>query len=196
MFAQKRDQIGIIEIIILEKRNGRLGRLDIFRFIFYHFGICSRRLHSHILANNYIWTQKQRQPNDKTESHLSDYFKSPVQPLLIFFEHLNIVVQKTYGSQPNGRNQHQYHVDISQSPDQQTRYQYSDNNDNPTHRRRAFLGHLPFQPEITHELSDLQNLQFIDNTPADNGSNKQSQNKSDPRPERYIGKQSSPRKIE
>ena len=61
---------------------------------------------------------------------------------------------------------------------------------------RAFLGHLSFQPEITHELSDLQNLQLIDNTPADNGSNKQSQNKSDPRPERYVGKQSSPRKIE
>jgi hypothetical protein len=93
------------------------------------------------------------------------------------------ISQKELISLTDGRNQHQYHVDISQSPDQQTRYQYSDNNDNTSHRWRSLLAHLALQPKISHRLADLQHLQLVDDTASDSRRDEQGQDQCQSRTE-------------
>ena len=55
MLAHERNQIGIIKVIALEKRNRCLGRFQIIGSV-YHFHLLSRIMNFDILTDHYVRT--------------------------------------------------------------------------------------------------------------------------------------------
>ena len=68
-------------------------------------------------------------PTIKSKTYLADDFEFAVQPFFVLFEYLDVVVCKSQRAQPDGGDQHQYHIDIVQLAQQQTGDQDCNDND-------------------------------------------------------------------
>ena len=171
MFSQKRNKVGIIEVIIFHKRDRRLCRLDILGKILYLGGIVF--LDGNIFTNHGLGAQIERQPDDKSQTDLSENFESAVKPLLVMMFELHVVVEETDSPHPNSRNEHQNHINIIETAHQQTGNKNGNYDDNSPHRGSSLFAHLPFEPEIPYNFADLHTLQPGYDAPTYNRRNKQ-----------------------
>ena len=112
MLSHKPCKIGIIEIIIFEKRYGCLCGFDIFRRILYYFFVVYP-FYLYIFAYYYIGTQIKGEAYDEPQSYLSNDFETAVKSFFVFFENLYIIIEKSQTSQPYGCNQHENHVNVA-----------------------------------------------------------------------------------
>ena len=162
MFSQKRNKVGIIEVIIFHKRDRRLCRLNILGKILYLGGIVF--LDGNIFTNHRIGAQIERQPDDKSQTDLSENFESAVKPLLVMMFELHVVVEETDSPHPNSRNEHQNHINIIETAHQQTGNKNGNYDDNSPHRGSSLFAHHisirlpknlnPFENIIRKQLKD------------------------------------------
>ena len=101
-------------------------------------------------------------------------------------EGLDVVVQKAERTEPDGRNNHQLHIDIVQSANEQYGNQDGQQNKDSAHRRRAALGELPLKAQIAYLLTYLVTLQHTDNRATKEDGNQQSQHNGYGRTKRYV----------
>ena len=87
----------------------------------------------HVLADHGIGTQIKRQANDEAEPDLAKNFVAAGEPIFVLAEYLDVIVQEAQGSEPNGRDYHQYHIYIAQTTQQQTGHEDGNNNNDSAH---------------------------------------------------------------
>ena len=91
MFAEKTDNIGIVEVVVFEEGNGGLGALHHFALVHnLHFVTYTTALH--IFANHSVGTEVEGEPHHEPHDDLSYYFPLPCQSVFVFLENLDVVV--------------------------------------------------------------------------------------------------------
>ncbi len=140
----------------------------------------------HILTHDYIRACIHGDSHYKSEAHLSYNLEFTLHTLLVVTLHFQIIVKEADGSEPEYRYEHQLHVDALQIAQQQAWYKDGQDYDDTTHRRGAFLGHLPLESKVAHYLSHLHVLQAVNNLTPEHKGYEQSQQQSGTRTERDI----------
>ena len=132
--------------------------------------------------------QVQRQSHDEAQTYLTDNLELAVQAFLVFLENLDVVVGKSERTQPYGRNQHQHHVDVLQSAQQQAGDKYGKDDDDTSHARHTHFVHAKgVDAGIALCFGDLFPLQQVDELVTPDTRNEQGQNDSHQRAERRVG---------
>ena len=186
MFAHETYEVGIIEVIVLEKRDGGLGGFLVLALM-HHIYDMPVFLNLYVLADNHLRAQVKRQADYQPQPDLSDNLELAVKPFLVLAEHLDIIVQKSQRAQPDRGNQHQYHVDVVQLAQQKARNQYRYNDDDAPHGRDSRLAYVKrVDGSVPLGLGDLPPLQQIDEIFSEDSRYEQRQNHRHQRPERYI----------
>src|SRR5690606_17318 len=114
------------------------------------------------------------------------HFEPPRQPLFIFFEHFDVIIQKADATHPYGRNQQQYYIYIGEFPKQEGRNDDGCQDDEPAHGGCTLLRQLTFQPQIPDALAYLFSAQHIYELAAEDDGDEQRKQGSHPGPERNI----------
>ena len=91
VLSHKRYEVGIVQVIALKERNGRLRSFDFFSGMYYLYTL-SRLFHFDVFTNNDLRAEIQRQSYDEPQAYLADDFEFTVQTFLVFLEYLDIVV--------------------------------------------------------------------------------------------------------
>ena len=175
MIAGPRRQIGIVEVVVFDKRYGGLGRLDVLVAVGDGYFL-SPWLHSlHVFAHDDVGTHPHGASHYQSEAHLAYDLELAAHAVLVVTLHLEPVVGKSESSEPYGGQQHQSHVDAAEIAHEQAGHEYGDYYDDASHGGGAFFLHLSFKAEITHDLSDLHQLQAVDDAAAEYHGDKQRQ---------------------
>ena len=75
-------------------------------------------LNINILTNYYIWTQPKCQSYDKTNTYLAYNLVFTLQAILVTFENLDIVIKESKESKPDGGNDHQDKICITDTSEE------------------------------------------------------------------------------
>ena len=137
--AHEAHEAGIVEIVVLHKRDGGDGAFHRLALVHYHFGLPSA-LHGHVLAYHSIGAQPQGKAHHQTQQGLSCQLPDWAQAVLAVF-HLDVVVQQAQQAQPQGGANHQNHVHVAQSPKQQAGYHDGHDDDDAAHGGHSLLFH-------------------------------------------------------
>ena len=97
MFAHEAYQIGIIQVVVLEERDGGLGRFLVL-CLMNHFHDFSTSLYLYVFTDYYVWTQVQCQPDDETQPYLADDLELAMKTFLVFLECLDVVIEESKGA--------------------------------------------------------------------------------------------------
>ena len=143
----------------------------------------------------YVGTYAYGQCDYHSESELEQEFRPGAHAILIVLEHLDVVIGKPDGAAPQSGDYEEYRINAVQTAykqggTQQCHYYYDS-----SHRRGAFLLHLPLQTEIPYGLSYLLELEFRYNLFAGEICYKHAQDCCQYRPERQIVEQSRSRDV-
>ena len=187
----------VVELVVLDEGNGRLRGLD--RFGAEHHRLPHAlhrtpllveidRLHGPrgLLAHDDLGREPHGRPDDDTQPDLSHDLEAPLEALLAVAKHLDVVVQSADQPQPDGRDQHQLHVNVVQLAQQQRRDEDGDEDDHAAHRRRAPLLELPLEPQVADLLADLLAAQEVDDPPPEDDDDEQRKDHRRRRAERNI----------
>ena len=128
------------------------------------------------LAHNGIGTQPQRQTYDETDTHLSHNLPFTFQTVFVTTEDLDIVIEESQESQPNGSNDHQDDVNVSDTAEQQHRHEDADDDDDAAHRGNTLLLNAEgVDARIALRLEDLPALHPLDEPLTEPRGNQQRQ---------------------
>ena len=162
---KKRPEPSVIKLVILEKRNRRLGRFNIFRQnrlailghkpLIYSAGYHPDFRNGNLLPDQHVIAHVKSYPHNQPQTHLSDHLETSLQPLLVLPEHLDIIIQKTDQPQPDRRNNHQLDIHVIQPGKQDHWHQNRQQDNHPAHRRCSLLLHLTFQSQVPDFLPNL-----------------------------------------
>ena len=182
----------VIEFVVLDERDRRIdgffGRRHIDRaalpVVVDIFHMRARRVSVQFLLGHDLRAEPHRATDDQSETDLPDDLVPAAEPFLVLAKHLDVVVQETDQSEPDGRNDHQPRINVGQVAEQQRRDQNRNQDNNAAHRRRSAFLQLSFEAEVAHLLADLLALQETDDPAAENHSDRQRQNNRHRRTER------------
>src|SRR5690606_41808656 len=124
------------------------------------------------------------------ESNLPYNLENTFKSLLVFFENLNVIVDETDGSHPQGRGDEQHDVDVVQLGKQQHRDQRRYDDDQTSHRWSSGFLSLSFQPKFADGFTDLLCAQEVDDFLTVDGRNHQREQHRQRRTERDVLKHS------
>ena len=131
--AHEGHDFGVVKVVVLDKGNGGFGGLDGLAFVdHFHAGLAAAR-DFHVLADYGIGTKIKRQAHDETNDHLPEYLIATCKSFLVLAEYLDVVIEEAQGSEPYGCDNHQYHIDIAQTPQEQTGHENGHDNNDATH---------------------------------------------------------------
>ena len=91
--SQETHHLGVVEIVILHKRDGGLQRLYRLRLMLYN-DFLILLLYGNILTDDSIGTEPQRKTNNEADGHLAHNLVLALQAILIAAEHLDIIVEE------------------------------------------------------------------------------------------------------
>ena len=187
VFAQKSHQVGIIEVVALEERNGGLCGLD-FLCRVHHFHLSVRLFHLDVFADDHLRAEVEGQSYNQSQTYLADNLELAVQPLLVPLEYLDIVVGKAQRPQPYRRDEHQYHIDVAQASQQQAGEQCGKDDDDSSHTGYAHFLHAEgVDGSVALRLGNLFPLQQPDEAVAPYRRDEQRQDDGHQCPERRVG---------
>ena len=166
-------QRAVVQLVVLQEGDGGLGGLDRLRaqddpLRDAHLSPAVRIQvdrfdgSGHLLAHHDILREPHREPDDDAETHLPDDLEAPLESLLVVAENLDIVVQTADEAEPEGRHQHQQHVDVVQPAEEEHGHQHGQQDNDAAHRGGAAFLELAFETEIANLLADLLALQETD----------------------------------
>ena len=161
-------QHGVVEVVVLDKGDGRLGGLH-FAGVDTHLldRVLPRTTDLHVFADHDVRTEIERQADNQPEAHLGDDLEAPVQPLLVFLEDLDIVVCKAQCAQPDGGDEHKDQVDVVQPGEEEQGDDDGDDDDDAAHRGCAFLAQLTLKAQLADGFADLKAAQAVDDASTD-----------------------------
>ena len=195
MLAHEAHDVGIVQVVALEEGDGGLRGLNLLGGM-HHLHLSARLLHLDVLADDHLWTEVEHQSHDEAQPHLPDNLELAVQPLLVALEYLDVVVGKAQRAQPHGGDEHQHHIYIAQSPQQQAGDEYRHDDDDPAHAWHAHLLHAEgVYLGIALRLGNLFALQQVDEPVAPDARDEQRQYHRHQRAERGVGKHSRPGEV-
>ena len=140
VLARPGEEVGIIEVMMLDEGDGGLGGLDLRTLLDDDHIVldmtCDDLVHSDSRA------ETKGESDDETEGDLTGDLDPTVQTLFVLAEGLDIIVRKAQRAHEKGRYQHEDHIDVAQLAEQQTGQQDGYDDDDTAHRRHAFLAHV------------------------------------------------------
>ena len=86
-----------------------------------------------------------RNPDNKTQTDLTNDFKPSFKAFLIFLFNLDIIIYKSDASHPNRRDDKKKDIDVIEFGKQQYGHNGCQNDDETSHSRRASFFFLTFQ---------------------------------------------------
>ena len=195
VIACPRDELGVVEVVVLHEGDGRLGR---FRFLRVELdfldGVALADLH--VLADNDVGTEEEDETHDETQTYLADDFEPSVHSLFVLLKYLDIVVGEAQGTEPHRRYHHQNKINIRQLGAQQDGDEDGDDDDDTTHRGRSLLAHLSLQAQVAYRLAYLEILQAVDDAPTDGRSDEKREDERQSGAERHVLEHAGARKIQ
>ena len=140
MLAEERHHLRVVEIVVLEERNGGFQRFHRL-FLMFDDGLLLRCFlrHRHIFAHHCIGAQVEHNAHNEPYRHLAHNFVFAFQSFFVAAENLDVVVEKSQKSQPQGGDNHQDEVNVAHAAQQQHGHQYGNDDDDAAHRRYAFF---------------------------------------------------------
>ena len=96
----------------------------------------------HLFADYNLLREAHHSTYNHSQTYLSHNLELTLQAIFVVAEGLDVVVQKTERTEPNGRDNHQLNVDVVQLADQNNRNQHRKQNQHTAHRGSAFLREL------------------------------------------------------
>ena len=126
----------VVEVVVLEERNGSHGRLARFALVIYH----GRRLgHGlHIFAYNGLGRKPERNSYHASKQQLTQQLVARFHAVLVAAQ-LDEVVDETKGSEPQDGDDEQVDIYVVEPPEQQCRNHDCTHDDDSTHRWRTLL---------------------------------------------------------
>ena len=186
VLAEKTNQVGVVEIVVLDERNRGLGAFHRLTFVddFHlvsHFGAL------HIFANHGIGTQIEREAHDESHDDLAQNLVASGQTLLVLLENLDVVVEKPDGTEPNCGADHEKRIDIAQSAEEQCGNQDSQNDDEATHRGNPHFVHTEgVDIGVASGFTDVTALHPFDEILAEPHGNDEAENQCQERTEGNV----------
>ena len=119
LLAQPREQVGVVEVMMLHERDRCLRGLDLRRLL--HDGDVVLNMTRHHFVHGRSRCKTQRQTDDQSQRYLPAYLHPAVQTVFVLAEGLDVVVCKTQRTHQHGGDQHQDHIDVAQLTEQQAR---------------------------------------------------------------------------
>ena len=144
----------------------------------------ARRVSVQFLLGHDLRAEPHRATDDQSEADLPDDLVPAAEPFLVLAKHLDVVVQETDQSEPDGRNDHQPRINVGQVAEQQRRDQNRNQDNNAAHRRRSAFLQLSFEAEVADLLADLAALQHADDPFAEDHADHQREDNAHRGPER------------
>ena len=186
VFSAKAHHLGIIQIVVLHERNRGNSRFHFLAFVHNDFCI-AQALCRNILPDHCVGTKPQCQADKKSQKGLSRQLVNGAQTILAYF-HLDIVVRKPQNAQPHSRNQHQYHIDVTQTHEKQTGDNDGHNDNDTAHRGHTLLLHtIGIYGSIALRLTHVVAFHPFDEVFPEPDGNDQRQNQGQQSPERDVG---------
>ena len=183
VFAAERHHLGIVEVVVLQEGYRGLKRFLGFTLVLHHH-LLALALHCHILAHHSVRTEKEHQPDNQSDGHLTHYLVFTFQSLLVASEYLYIVVEKTEEAEPYRSHYHENKIDITHTPQQQHRHEYRNHNDNASHSGHTLLLHAKgVDACVALHLGDVATLHVLDKLLAKPCRDNQRQDERQKRPE-------------
>ena len=102
------------------------------------------------------------EPDNHPGNDLCENLEFAPKSFLVLFKNLDIIINKSDGTQPYGYEDHQKHINILQISKKDYRNDDGSMNDQSAHRRCSFFLHLSLQSQVTDRFPDLRLLQFTD----------------------------------
>ena len=107
----------------------------------HHGGHAALGAHLDVLANGGIGTEIERQPHEEAEQHLPHDFVAAGQSVLVLLIILDVVVEETEQTEPHGRHEHQYHINVAQSAQQEAGYEDCHDDNDAAHGGHVYFLH-------------------------------------------------------
>ena len=193
LVGNKREQLAVIQRIVLEKRNRGHQRLDVAVGCGGHIVVVNLAA---VLAHHHMVVEVQDQAHNHTQPYLPHNLEPPLQAFLVLFEHLDVIIQKADQSEPYRADNQQDDVHIVEPCEEQHRQQDCTDDDEAAHGGCAFFLHLPLQTQVADGLADLQPPQVINEAFAINRPHRHGDDQGDAGAERQVAKYSGPRQAE
>ena len=118
VLAQEPEDVCVVEVVVLDERDGGDGALHLFAAMRHHL-FCALTFTLDVLADDGVGTHPERQADDQTEHCLSQQLPDGAHAVLRLL-HLDVVVGKAKSAEPQGGEEHEEHVDVAESAQQQT----------------------------------------------------------------------------
>ena len=190
MLAHPASERSVVEVIIFHKGYSGLRSLHRLALVQHCHLVVSAVFHLHILVHHDGRTEIHGKTHNQSESYLTHDLEFPLQSVLVVVSHLDVVVGKAEGTEPQRSHNHENHVDIVEHTHQEARNENGNDDNHATHRGGSFLAHLSLKSEVAHNLTHLHQLQAVDNLAANHRGNEKRQHKSHSRAECDVAHQS------
>ena len=140
VLAAERHDARVVEVVALDKRNGRLQRLHGLCAVL-DDGLLTVVLISEVLVHLHVGRGPEHEAHNETDAHLSHYLVATLQSLLVVAEYLYEVVESAEHAEPHRGDYHEQQIYIAQSAEQQHGHEYRHDDNDTAHRRHAYLLH-------------------------------------------------------
>lgn len=106
------EQIGIVEVMMLDEGDSGLRRFDLGCFFHHHDIILDMGGNHFVHADR--WAETEGESDDEAERHLSGYLNPSVESVFILAEGLDIIIREAERTHEEGGDEHENHIDIGQ----------------------------------------------------------------------------------
>ena len=117
-FAGPGEEVGVVEVMMLDERDGGLSRFDLRRLLHHNDVILD--MTGYHLVHAHGRAETKRQTDDQTERHLTGYLDPTVKAVFILAEGLDIIIREAQRAHEEGGDEHEDHIDVGQLTQQQT----------------------------------------------------------------------------
>ena len=184
IFHNPRQQPGVVEVVVLDEWDGCCSGP--------HGGPCvfkCQLFDGDVGVPNHGGTENHPHPN------LTDDLEASCQPFFVLLENLDVVVDEPNGPEPQGAEDHQLSVDVGQIRKQERGHKDGAKHDGASHGGGALRVHLAFQAEVAHNLSNLHQLQPLDDALAKQNAHRQRGHQAHARSDRDNAEQAGARQV-
>ena len=123
-----------------------------------------------------MWIEVQDASHNNAQSNLSHYFEFSLESFFVFFKYFDIIVNKSYNSQPDGSNEHENDIGVINFCKEKSRNQDGTQDDESSHSGCSLLAGLTLQSQITHGFPHLLIAQYTNDFFAEQKRNNQGGN--------------------
>ena len=186
MLTEETDEVGIVEIVVLHKRDGGLGAFDGFAFVD-DFDLIADAPALNVFADHGIGTEVEGESDDEPHDHLPQNLVATGKSFLVFLEDLDVVVEKTDGTEPQGGANHEQGVDVAQTAEEEGGNEDGQDDDEATHRGNAHFVHSKgVDAGVASGLTDVAALHPFDEILAEPHGNDETENQCKERTEGNV----------